>query len=646
MRSARLFGSRSPGKTSPAAQKSQVRLDVKDKTPRVYPGQLCMALPFPALRTKPDDDELMYLATAVDVHDASNPDAVHCIFFGDGNDEPQAVARLVPASAADKEAVVVKYEMALAACKRLAKEDSAAVVAAAFDKVRRHHRLGVSGKINFSGAKSAEGKMLCETLIARTGEHSGPSLVYMAEHWEEVCRDADTDGSGTISEEEAVTIWDNALLGITSYVATKLEQLGAPPRLYRGDLCVVIPAKEHTDPAQPKKEYLASYLDASHAVFFDGVSEDPITILKARPASAVQREVAIAQYTKAATQCMHLARRKSADVMRRAIERVRETTGGLGTMGSGPDDGPISYPREEGNGAGRRASSAGGVREAHLLLDYLADNFSGLKGHSKYQRWLSAQWRAACAQADADGSGSVPFEQALQIWERLQLEVVRTVVQKLALLGVNPVAYTLTAGDLCVVRLPPEPGDPASAPPHAPQLATYVDASHAVLFAAGEDAPRPIASVEPAPGAERNVSIVQWHKILDGCQRLAARDAGKVVARAIKETEAQMGDALGAEGRIAYTEAEVGTETKGGELLLRALVGQMGLLADEPRSVQNLLAQWRLGCREADTEGSGAVSEAQAVRVWKPLLARFLESVQGKVAKLDRTSEQDKTVTA
>ena len=61
-----------------------------------------MALPFPALRNKANNEEL-FLATCVDVHDASNPDAVHCIFFGDGNDEPQAVAQLVPASAADSE---------------------------------------------------------------------------------------------------------------------------------------------------------------------------------------------------------------------------------------------------------------------------------------------------------------------------------------------------------------------------------------------------------------------------------------------------------------------------------------------------------------------------------------------------------------
>ena len=252
--------------------------------------------------------------------------------------------------------------MALAACKRLAKEDSAVVVKAAFEKVRRGMggRLGKDGKINFSGAESAAGKMLCETLIARTGEHSGPSLIYMAEHWEEVCREADKDGSGTISEEEAVTIWDDALMGITSYVATKLEQLGAPRRLYRGDLCIVTPTREFIDPSQPKKvgeatrvvlapakwcvwsgacetarggafihgvkwceeegthratgsetpaacatlrprdaastllppvgalslscsqEYLACYLDATHAAFFDDVSDEAIGIVKAR----------------------------------------------------------------------------------------------------------------------------------------------------------------------------------------------------------------------------------------------------------------------------------------------------------------------------------------------------------------------------
>jgi hypothetical protein len=55
----------------------------------------------------------------------------------------------------------------------------------------------------------------------------------------QVCKQADVDGSGTVSLAEAVPLWDEVLLAFTSYFATKLEALGAPPHLYKGDMCVV-----------------------------------------------------------------------------------------------------------------------------------------------------------------------------------------------------------------------------------------------------------------------------------------------------------------------------------------------------------------------------------------------------------------------
>ena len=51
-------------------------------------------------------------------------------------------------------------------------------------------------------------------------------------------------------------------------VAAKLDALGAQARLYRGDLCMALPA--NTDDA---KASLATYMDSTHVRFFDGSGE-------------------------------------------------------------------------------------------------------------------------------------------------------------------------------------------------------------------------------------------------------------------------------------------------------------------------------------------------------------------------------------
>ena len=159
-----------------------------------------------------------------------------------------------------------------------------------------------------------------------------------------------------------------------------------------------------------------------------------------------------------------------------------------------------------------------------------------------------------------------------------------------------------------------------------------------------DDAPRLVASAEPASAAARDVALVRWHKVLDGLLRLSARDAPTVVAKAIEHAKAQLGEVFGVEGRIDYAAAATGEGPRGAELVLHALVGQMGLLAGEPRSMQLLTARWLLGCREADRDGSGSISEADALTTWERLLADVVKSVQAKVALLDMASE-DKMVT-
>ena len=97
----------------------------------------------------------------------------------------------------------------------------------------------------------------------------------MSSHWREVCEEADADKSGTISSAEAIDIWDRVSHSISQTVAKKLDILGMPPRLYRGDLCLALPLEaEVADPVkEPDKRHLATYVDATHVTFLAGVSD-------------------------------------------------------------------------------------------------------------------------------------------------------------------------------------------------------------------------------------------------------------------------------------------------------------------------------------------------------------------------------------
>ena len=73
-----------------------------------------------------------------------------------------------------------------------------------------------------------------------------------------MCEEADADKSGTISVDEAVEIWDRVSGTISSMVTKKLDLLGAPPRLYRGDLCLALPVESEADASDPSRLLLAT----------------------------------------------------------------------------------------------------------------------------------------------------------------------------------------------------------------------------------------------------------------------------------------------------------------------------------------------------------------------------------------------------
>ena len=124
---------------------------------------------------------------------------------------------------------------ALKQCLRLSESDSTMVVKAAVDEVRSTVTLGKDHKINYradAGKEAKEGQKLCEALVQQLGAlwDESYSLHYMMEQWQTVCKEADKDNSGTISEDEAVAIWEKLLDTFRRYIGDQLERLGAATR--------------------------------------------------------------------------------------------------------------------------------------------------------------------------------------------------------------------------------------------------------------------------------------------------------------------------------------------------------------------------------------------------------------------------------
>jgi len=195
------------------------------------PGDLCMV--------RPVGDTSSPLTLAVYVDDS------HAIFFDDynavGDEEAHEVSRVGPATSADKEVANVKYLKALERCQHLAATDSSELVLEVFARVHQALGNGVLGDDSQPGdasltLSSESGSMrmdvlevLCDEIMSHFGAlaEEARALRWMKAHWNEICAEADADVSGTISEEEMVSIWERVLEGFTKMVLSKLAKLGA-----------------------------------------------------------------------------------------------------------------------------------------------------------------------------------------------------------------------------------------------------------------------------------------------------------------------------------------------------------------------------------------------------------------------------------
>jgi len=400
-------------------------------------GDLCMALPVADQRLVTEPNK-RYLATVV------NSKQRKVIFFDDGAEQTQKVEMVSEATAADRAASRQVYLAALDECKRLAAMSADDVVDAAIESVKAQMggTLGKDGAISYtatSGDETQEGRLLCEMLIGNFGALSqqSPALRWMSAHWQEVCAEVDVDHSGTISEAEAASIWAKISLSMSKMIAEKLDVLGAPPRLYRGDLCMARPlAQKVTQPDVRDGLHLASYIDQTHVTFFDGPDEIS-EVVQIENAVAADKEKAIITYTMCMSQCKAISRRPSMEVVKEAIEKVKAGMGGT----LGPNS-KIDY-RED---AGEQA------KEGQMLLKALIENFAAVQGESRMVNWIASNWQAACAQADEDQNGTISIHEAVDIWDRVLIEMTRTFGTKLDKLGVSPIPLALEAGDFCMVK--------------------------------------------------------------------------------------------------------------------------------------------------------------------------------------------------
>lgn len=229
------------------------------KPPSEHPlekGDLCLALPSFEQQSA-SAPKKTYLATVVD-HKKNK-----VIFFDDGSETVYVVEKISEASPKDREVAKQRYTKALTEAKAITALTAAEIIDPAIEKVKEAMggSLGADGMVSYTkGDESREGQLLCDTLIGNFGALAAesPALRWMSTHWRDVCKAADKDHSGTISEDEAMEIWDKVSLTFCATITSKLDILGAPPRLYRGDLCLALPLDKEIDRADPKRLYLAT----------------------------------------------------------------------------------------------------------------------------------------------------------------------------------------------------------------------------------------------------------------------------------------------------------------------------------------------------------------------------------------------------
>jgi biotin carboxyl carrier protein len=309
-------------------------------------GDLCMALG--------KGEKEKHLATVVK--------GKRVIFFDDGSETEVDAVQVVEATPADRRAAKERYEAALSEAKKIATADTEETVDAAIEQVKAAMggSLGSDGMISYlfsAGDEAKEGQLLCEALIGNFGTlaTASPGARWMSSHWREACEEADTDKSGTISNDEAVLLWDRVAQSISETVTKKLDVLGAPPRLYRGDLCLALPIATDVDERAPDRRYLATYVDSTHVSYFDGLGE-VLEVRSIEPVTPAARENAILRYSKAVSQCKMAARRPSDEVVKAAIAKVKSGMGG--SLGA---DNAIDY----------QAAAGDEAREGHLLVQVI-----------------------------------------------------------------------------------------------------------------------------------------------------------------------------------------------------------------------------------------------------------------------------------
>jgi len=182
------------------------------------PGDICMVTPPPE-----ENDTMAYPAYFVSPTTAT--------YMDDGTETPCEISKVVPFTEEDKKNAVKLYEQKLAICKAGEMADSKAVVAAAFNHVKENMggSLGEDGKISYANDEAKEGMLLVHTMIGNFGAMWDESKVlqFMATKWKDQCKEVDVDASGTISEEEAVGVWENVKTAMGMLIMSKLDQLKA-----------------------------------------------------------------------------------------------------------------------------------------------------------------------------------------------------------------------------------------------------------------------------------------------------------------------------------------------------------------------------------------------------------------------------------
>ena len=229
---------------------------------------------------------------------------------------------------------------------------------------------------------------------------------------------------------EAVAIWDRIVIEMTRTFTAKLDRLGVNPvplLLEAGDLCMVKPMPgEDPGHSDPNKSYLATYVDETHAIFFDDGDETSYEVAKVGPATNADRDVAIVKYTQALQQCVSLQAAEATELVAEAFKEVAEEMGG--TLGV---DGKINY----------LASAGSEAREGQLLCEALVSNLGALWDESRSVLFMMRSWQQTCTEADADKSGTISEEEAATIWASVLTSFTQFVQEKLQALGVRPMQH-------------------------------------------------------------------------------------------------------------------------------------------------------------------------------------------------------------